>query len=702
MYIPGRERKVIELLLHADAEMTVKEVAGKLEVSERTIHRDLKSIEKVIAPYQLELIKKAGVGLRMIGKNTNKQQLELALSSASFVEFTPEERQAIMLSTLFETNEPIKLFTLADELKVTIATVSNDLTQIEETLADFHLTLIRRRGYGVKITGDEADKRAAINYLITQHLDPFDFVSLIKENIQKKSKHTGNVISDRLLGLVNPDRLNVIEKRVEQTRSELPYELADSAHVGLVVHLALAIERLQKGDTITFDPVYLKQIEETKEYQIAGQMIHDLKKTLHMDIPDDEIGYITMHLLGAKLRLNPQQVQADADLDIRLHAKALIRYIGESLDVDFSDNTTLLHDLVAHLKPAIYRLEQGMHISNPLIEQIRNDYDDLFHLVQEGAHAAFPDLDFPDDEIGYLVLHFAAMLLHGEIALNLKALVICSSGIGTAKMLANKIMQVVPEIKQVDNASMFDVSNADMETYDLIVSTIPLQGFDGKYILASPMLTEAEVQQIKKAIRQRKLTYQATEAKQEVKPKQAHAVGENFTTQLEAIQNYTEAILSILKAFRVTQLVEADGIEKMLSMICDQLEEEGWLTNNEIVLNQLLKRERISGLGIPGTSLALYHTRSDNIAKPHFSIYRLREPLTVAGMDGASTKVDTLLIMLAPEAIHQEALEVLSYLSSVIIQDQTSITLFESGDEAMIKQFLSEEFHQFLQEKNLL
>jgi mannitol operon transcriptional antiterminator len=696
MYIPGRERKVIELLL--EKEMTVKEVANALVVSVRTIHRDLKNIEKVIGLYQLKLIKKSGVGLRITGTKRHKQQLKWALSGASSKDFTPEERRTIVLATLFETNGPIKLFALANELGVTVATISNDLTQIDKTITDFDLTMIRKRGYGVEIAGDEAGKRAAMNHLIMQHVDPFDFVALLKESIQKEPMAQSDIISDRLMGLVNPNNLTVIEECVKQTRTTLPYELADSAYVGLVVHLALAIERLQKGDTITFDPVHLQKIAGTMEYKMAGQMIHNLAIALDMVIPDDEIGYITMHLMGAKLRLNPQHLQTDADLDdVSLKAMTLIRYIGESLDVDFTENATLFNDLVAHLRPAIYRLEQGMKISNPLIAKIRHDYDDLFQLIREGVHVTFPDLEFPDDEIGYLALHFAAVLLQGERVLDLKALVICASGIGTAKILANKIMQHVPEIKRVDNASMFDVNDADMEGYDLIVSTIPLKGFDGKYILATPMLTEAEVQEIKKATRQRKLIYQTN-----VTPKPAQIAGENFTQQLEAIQNYTGTILHVLENFHVTFLAVPGDRHHVLGMVCDQLESKQWITNKENVLDKLLKREEISGLGLPDTSLALYHTRSDDIVKPTFSIYRLSEPMQVTGMDGTSMEVDTLLVMLAPVTIHQEALEVLSYLSSVIIQDRERITLFESGNEEAIRQFLSEQFHQFLQEKKLL
>src|SRR5699024_10176856 len=129
------------------------------------------------------------------------------------------------------------------------------------------------------------------------------FVSFLKENIQQQADQRHNIIATRLLGLVKPERLQLIEQTVEKVKEKLPYELADSAYIGLIVHLALAIERIKAGDNIHFDATYMKQIAGTKEYTIAKQLIVDLEKVLSMEIPHDEVGYITMHLMGAKLRM---------------------------------------------------------------------------------------------------------------------------------------------------------------------------------------------------------------------------------------------------------------------------------------------------------------------------------------------------------------------------------------------------------------
>src|SRR5699024_8269457 len=326
-------------------------------------------------------------------------------------------------------------------------------------------------------------------------------VSFLKQRTQSLKT---NAISDRLLGLVNPEKLSIIEQRVAQAKDELRYDLADSAYIGLVVHLALAIERLQKGDTIEFDQDYLREMNRTNEYAIAKKLIHDLENDFDMKIPNDEIGYITMHLMGAKLRVNQHYVIEDSSLDVAYQAKEIIGYVSNRLGKDLNYHVTLLNDLVAHLKPSIYRLKKGLTISNPMLDELRRDYNELFIIVQDAVNEVFPDISFPEDEIAYLVLLFAAILLHDETDASMRALVICSSGIGTAKMLATKLKQQIPEIKQVENKSMFDLESIADDDYDIIVSTIPLDEAEHNYILTSPMLTKPEADEVKRAIRKRK------------------------------------------------------------------------------------------------------------------------------------------------------------------------------------------------------
>ncbi|WP_232225534.1 BglG family transcription antiterminator [Oceanobacillus manasiensis] len=703
LYITARVRKMLQVLLQAYEGITVKEIAATLDVSERTIHRDLKELEDLAKEFQLNLVKRAGVGLSLEGKKEDKDRLNRELVQTAELDLSSDERQAVILSILFEAQEPIKLYALSSELRVTTATVRNDLDQLEVELERYNLQLIRKRGSGVQITGKEANKRAAISNLISQYVEPYDFISLIKQNIQKKSAIQTDKISNRLLGLVDPDKLHAIEGRVEQARHELPNDLADSAYVGLVVHLALAMERLNRGEKIRFDPTSWKQLQGTREFAIAKKMLLDLEVSLNMDIPEDEIGYITMHLLGAKLRADQNYLIEDTSMDIAYKAKALIDHVGNQLDVDLTKNAVMLNDLVAHLKPTMYRLKQEMNIKNPLLKEIMDDYRDLFDVVRAGVLEVFPDTPFPDDEIGYLVLHFAAILLHDDTKTDLQALVICSSGIGTAKMLATTLQQRIPEIRHVDNKSMFDLQDMPVGGYDIIVSTIPLQGFEGEYVLASPILTKQEVHRIKKAIRQKKLTVSSKQRKrQEQDVKTSSASAETFTGKLRKVEVYSRVMLQILDHFSVKKITNERTTKDMLHIVCTELAQEGLLSEPDYVFQKLVEREKLSGLGIPDTTLGLYHTRSNGVNRPSFTIHHLEHAVTIKGMDDQEMQMTTILLMLAPEAAEQETLEVMSLLSGLIIQGRERIQLFESGEEAAIKQLFIEEFQNLLHKNNLL
>lgn len=65
-------------------------------------------------------------------------------------------------------------------------------------------------------------------------------------------------------------------------------------------------------------------------------------------------------------------------------------------------------------------------------------------------------------------------------------------------------------------------------------------------------------------------------------------------------------------------------------------------------------------------------------------------------MDGSDVEVDTLLVLLSPESLSTAGLEVLSLISTLVIQNEQSIQLFETGDESQIHSFLVEAFEAFI------
>ncbi|WP_078382193.1 BglG family transcription antiterminator [Sutcliffiella halmapala] len=702
MYITARERQILELLLSSEQEITVKDLANEIDVSPRTVHRDLKDVEETLQHYELSLIKKSGVGIQIIGDPEHIEELKLFLFNVSHNQYTADERQLIILCTLLESTEPVKLIAIANDLNVTIATISNDLNKVEEQLKKLsNLELIRKRGYGVEIVGSESAKRKAMSKIISENVDEFDLLSLIRENIQKKTFQQHNSISERLLGLVNKNNLLIVERAVDEINKELPYSIADSAYMGLVVHLALAMERILRGENISIDQGYLDRLHGTPEFKVARKIIDKLEKVFQTSIPEAEIGYITMHLLGAKLRLDKEYLIEDTSLQIALQAKSLITYVSNRVHQDLSDNRSLLQGLVAHLSPALFRIKQNMGISNPLLARIKSDYSELFSIVKDGVGIIFSDLDVPDEEIGYLVMHFGSVLIGRQERKSLTALVVCSSGIGTSKMLATRLQKEIPEIKECRNVSLFELQQMDYQRYDLILSTMRLPEIDKDYIVVNPILTTDEVEKVKTYIHQHtKMQLMESPIRQPSEIEvESFAPKEQTIELMQKLSQYSNTITTILKGFTVLKGDKPREIPQLLELSCDFLWEQQIIMDKQTVLQDLLKREKLGGLGIPGTELALFHAKSKAVKEPALIVYTLVQPLTIKAMDASEMKAKTILILVAPESIDVAGLEVLSQISATIIENEQSIRLFESQDEREISSYLAAKLNHFFYEK---
>jgi len=685
MIISARERIILQILLeNIEEEMTIKGIAEHVNVSERTIHRDLKNIEDILEGFHLKLNKKAGVGVKIIGNPNDIYQLRVSILKQDYVEYTPDERILVALCTLLDHQEPIKLFSLAKELGVTTATVSNDLDKLEPTIEKFNLRLLRKRGYGIELVGTEEDKRKAIRSLISDRFDVPEFLKMVKENIQKKSSNKIDSISERLLGLVQKEKLLRIENIIEDINEQLPYPLADSSYVGLVVHIALAMERIQRGENISFKEDYLNELSKTKEFEFATQIVERLERTFDIVIPEEEIGYITMHLRGAKVRYDNKVGIKDENVEVAMLVRTLITNVEKLLHTTLSDDS-LFQGLLAHLQPTLYRLDQKMRISNPLLENIKEDYAELFAVVQKAVELTLVNRDVPEEEIGYLVLHFGSALNDKKITKDLKLLIICSSGIGTSKMLAAKIINQIPSLSEVKTASVFELKNISIDEYDAILSTIPLEDISRDYLVVNPILNDKDLEEVKSYL-QKNSGHLLKEAKVIEAPKQKCMDFQSFLLFTEKSQ----ILSSVLKEMHIWD--EGVSLGESLKRGLEVLKQQGSILSNTEVYEALEARAEIGGLAIPETNLALYHTSSNQIERPSFDIIDLPEMVSLRAMNGANEMVKRVLLLLAPLNASPSVMEVLSFLSASIIESERSIDLFNNGNKEELLNFISSQF----------
>ena len=276
MKISERSKFIINKLIESTSYVTASEIAEQLKVSIKTITRQLNEVEKILAQYNLCLERKTSKGMRIIGEEEEKQRLIASIEQKIIHEYSPVERQDIILSQLLKSQEPIKLISLAKLLNVAEATISNDLDKLEPWIKKRQMMLIRRPGLGIYLEGLERDIRKAIINHIYEHLNEQNILDLLyKEKVSNKDI-TSNA-SKFLLDLVDKNIIQQVEKAVKDALKD-NYNLSIADFSGLIVHLTLAVQRLLKGEIIKIDVQFLQKLQEKSEFAIALRISKYIEK----------------------------------------------------------------------------------------------------------------------------------------------------------------------------------------------------------------------------------------------------------------------------------------------------------------------------------------------------------------------------------------------------------------------------------------
>ena len=688
MRLPVREIRLIEALLRHPEGLTADGLAARLGVSVRTVRRDLQTVSGFLDSRGLTLVRQAGRGVRVEGTDEAREEALDVLRDMDSPDLTPEERRLALLRALLPATEPIKLRALASALKVSVGTVSRDLDDLEGWLAASRLHVLRKRGYGVEVVGEEADLRRAMGRLILQ--DPGE-AALLPAN------QAG--VSDRLMGMIDEDRLRAVETLTEETVKRLPYAIADSAFLNLSVHVALMVERLLLGGEVEMSEDVLRRLRGSVEEEHARDLAAEIESEFRVDVPEEEVAYITMHLRGTKLRQDDalESYFESADLEVASRVSALIHYVEEQTGVVLAGDSSLYTGLLAHLERAVHRLRDNLMIYNPLLDEVKGDYPALFDLVDQGLKKVFVDEVIPEEEVGFVAMHFGAALDRGQGEFPSRVLVICDAGIATSSMLASRLEKAFPRIRQIRNASLFELDNLDPGEFDLVVSTVPLPMPEKDYVQVRPFLSADEVEQITDHLREKWINARLADR---AASESLEVLG-GGQTRFRQMAEATQTIAELMEDFFLERQEAGGSVTEAVRRICASLAGRGLISDPRRLEEALLARLELGGIGIPDTTLALFHARNDAAERPVFSVHDFDEALNIEGMDGEPMLVRRSLLMVAPMELSPVALEAISEISVAIVERPAEREVFEGGSEEQILATLQRIFARFLQNKLL-
>ncbi len=594
-----RAYKIIQLLLNEAEPVTMNRIAETFKLSNKTVRNDMKKVEAVLAGRGLTLEKKPGVGVKINGSEASRLDLmgEVGPQSGELSPYSAEARRNYILKRLFMAERNLTIKELSDELYVSKVTVQKDLSDIELWLEKFQLKLYKKTNYGIEVKGKEENWRNAVASLIAMNKENNALKELLYDEYSGRLDYRTVM---KLREMINLDYAK-LERVISNAEAKLRFRFSDEAFASLVIHVAIAIKRLRSGKDVRLPREFLGNLKRQDEFAVAESIATDIRHAFGIKLPEEEIGYILLHILGAKMQ---QEGSDGMEIDLAdayeneiavVMAKEIIEIAQRTLAVSFENDRQLLNGLVLHLRPTVNRVKYGLTLKNPILNDIKENYPDIFGVawMTSVVFEKYLGKKISEEEIGYIALHIGAAI--ERLKKPLKAIVVCPSGIGTSQLLAVKLEKHFREIEIKSVVSILDLKEGRFGDTDFVISTVPIDA--GKPVVCiSPLLTQNDIKKL-----------------------------DQFISDMNERRIAADkAIISLLDPDLIELNAGYEDKERLLMSLCHKLMEKNYV--KEGYEADIMTREAIASTAV-GSGVAIPHGLPQMVLKSKISIVILGKPV---------------------------------------------------------------------------
>lgn len=685
VFSPRLIKLLILLVEHADY-VPVSALADKLSTSKRTLFREIQGCNRILLPFGMQLETKSGVGIRLLGEPADKNRLlKTLMDHQSTLGFYDKEQRRMMLTAeLLKNKSIVKLLNFAQLFDVSEATISNDMDLLDEWFNRYRLKLTRRPGLGVYLEGNEDDVRKAMTDfvhlqleenklmdLIYMHRDKFDFEDYFSSNEP-----------NGIMSLLNRKILIRVIEVLKENKEGYLQRMAESSFIGLVIHLTIAIERMINHENIDIDSHLFEELKSDEDYDKAKVLAEYMEDEFEIDFPDAEIAYILMHLKGAKLRYLDSSLDDDLqvlvkDYDIKRMVEMVIRRYEQITGISLIDDEVLETGMITHLRPALTRMYYHLEIRNPLLQQIKEQYAEVYENSKRACDVIEAELKqkVPEDEIGYLAMHFGAAIerLNQRMQVNrtIRIGVVCASGIGISSLLSSRIRTLFPEIHQVKPLAMEDVKAGIENEVDLLVTTLVLKQQLLPSVYVHPLLANDDIEKIRSAIAQSK------SVKNELYQKD-----ESLSDKIDEIGQINDMIKQLIRQLEVIDIASDQTFDQLIESCARSASSNE--TQYAQILADLFRRESMGSVILENERIILFHAKTSAIREPIVKILLSDKDGFV---DVHTKNAAGILLMLIGSPSLKIHGEILSQISQSCIEDnRLSLAIIDKNHDRIVQE----------------
>jgi mannitol operon transcriptional antiterminator len=659
--IPPRLNHLLRILLRSHDPISVQELGVQLSVSRRTVFRELENTDQLLESFGLRIGTVTGQGIVLEGNDSGRNQLLAELDHSGNREAAGrQERHTRLVLSLLQEKKPQKLFYYANLLRVSEATISNDLDRIEDFLGKYHLRLVRKQSYGVHVEGGETSmRRACVSILHGEKKEPQQTWNVIP----------GKPVIERFSSAVSPQLRRICAWMTPESQEALER------------YLLVSVQRMIDGfevETRFGDDAYRS---------IADEIALLLETAYAITLSEAERGALSVELSACRNNttlIPPRESKRDSRL---LHlAYRMIEAFDPSVASVLKQDEDLLDGLVFHLRPFLVRLEQQVELQDPLLDQIEENYPEL---MVKSARAVRVSVDengwMPESEISFFAMHFGAAVHRleerGIRKRTIRIGVVCLNGIGTSYLLAAQIR------KHFEADAAIEVSGwenpQEWERYDLLVSTVALPDAQAPVLTVPPFLDDVAVHRIGLEINRHSLELPRKLAEQQrddsLSPRLA---------QLKELCGDMQLLLEQFDTISVPADCSFEGLTKLAGYRFGDGE-----SNGRMICEGLAEREKLSTQVVPEMGFILLHCRTDGVAHP---VFALLSPDGGQYMAPCFQGCKSCVLLLMPRKANRERTELMGRISGAIVENESFLQAILMNDKERVGVHLEEILQGYL------
>ena len=700
---------ILESLVDKGGYVEVGELANDLQISRQTLHYYVDGLNEALETQGLPQVRFIDGGLSINAGGGSPQLLVDALRHGDYV-FSAGERRQFLLLLMACCATPVTVGRCCDFFLVSRNTIIADIACLRPFIASrgVEIASAGRRGY--RLAGNElairyvvmdafyglssvVSSRLALDILVDAALghervlptgaDPADCRRDLNEPLNWNVRP--EVSSSQLVGQFN-DVIIGAER-------EIPGKLTYNSIRELTIHLMLAMARNRLGGVFAHDDAGVwKVADDADEWEAArfiGRRIH----AMGLSLEKAELEYLAALLRGSRVFALDERSSAEGPYVAWLVKELVGEFEQVSLS-SFENRDELENRLAPHVRAMLYRLSYQIKLNSAISKQVTSQYRAIFNLTNLVCKNMEEQigLSFPENEVACLSIYFgswdvrkAADDMPSLAVGSHRILVVCGSGVGTSLLIRKQLQRVFGSGYAYDLFNLRQVESADLSSYDLIVTTIPIPGLKKEPMLVSAILTKAQERRlldwsISSSTPRAKLTKDVLDIVER------HVKLDDSNDLLSELRFYFRegqvplprrefGLLDILTASRIQVVRGTHTDREAIELGCAPLAQE------DVVGQTYARRvyEMIKHLGLyselrPGILVA-HADPSDDVHSVGMSLTVFSEPVVFSGWGGSFRVIFTLAAI-----DHEAHMPAMSDLMVLLGSSDACETLSEWGD----------------------